>query len=216
MSKESQGWQGSPNRELAGRNQKEQSGAHTEGAAHTQLHPLVNTKSEGSGGNENGNEQFSTEKRKRGPARTLSDEERAKRQLERRRYYQKNREKIAEYRRRWYQGNQEKKEIKKEYLKRYRQINKEKLKEANKRYRHENKEKIQELERRYKQQNKEKIQERMIRWRHENKEKIQELNRIRLEREIQQELELTNRRWQEALEALQIFPFPKKGKDCPS
>ena len=84
-----------------------------------------------------------------------------------RRYYEKNRDKVAESNRRYYEKNRDKML---EYHRRYRQENRDEILEKKRRYYEKNRDKIAERNRRYHQKNREKLVEYGRRYYQENRE----------------------------------------------
>lgn len=90
-----------------------------------------------------------------------------------RRYREKNRDKVLEGKRRYYEENRDKVL---DYHRRYREENRDKLLEHKRRYHWENRDKLLERKRRYYEENRDKIEERYRRYREENLEYVSRQN----------------------------------------
>ena len=95
-----------------------------------------------------------------------------------RRYYEENRDKIAERSRRYYEENRDK------------------VMERHRRYREENRDKVRECQRRWHEENRDKALERNRRWREENRDKVRESGR-RYYKENRDKVRESSRRYQE-------------------
>jgi len=94
--------------------------------------------------------------------------------LEHKRYYEVNKEKVAEGQKRYREENREKVA---EAARRYYEENREKIAEGKRRYREENREKEVEYQKMWREENREKEAERKKRWREENRERVAEVEK---------------------------------------